>query len=103
MDLFITSLYFAIISISTVGFGDISAQNRWERLYMIGITFVSTAIFGYIISAVTKIIENAQKAEEVYRMQLVELNTYFRMAKVSQKLQNESRNYLEYIFKEGNK
>lgn len=70
---------------------------------MIGITFVSTAIFGYIISAVTKIIENAQKAEEVYRMQLVELNTYFRMAKVSQKLQNESRNYLEYIFKEGNK
>ena len=53
---------------------------------MICITLASTAIFGYIISNVTAILEAAAREEETYRKELVEMNNYFRKAKVSNKL-----------------
>lgn len=63
-------MYFTMISISTIGYGDISPTTDLEKIYSIFMTFISTGIFGYIVSSVTNIIENATKEDEEFIQKL---------------------------------
>lgn len=71
-----------MVSISTIGYGDISGTTDFEMQYLAAVTIFSTGIFGYIVSSVTNIFENASKTEDEYRAKLLDLNTYFRYTKI---------------------
>ena len=49
---YIYSLYWAITTIVTVGYGDITPQNEYEILVTICIEVVGAAVFGYIINII---------------------------------------------------
>ena len=49
---YIYSLYWAITTIVTVGYGDITPQNNAEVCVVIVIELFGTALFGYIINIV---------------------------------------------------
>ena len=43
---YLAALYYAVITVSTTGFGDITAQTDGERAYMIVAMFVGVVGFG---------------------------------------------------------
>jgi uncharacterized membrane protein YeaQ/YmgE (transglycosylase-associated protein family) len=49
---YIYSLYWAITTIVTVGYGDITPQNEYEILVTIVIEVIGAAVFGYIINTI---------------------------------------------------
>jgi len=49
---YIYSLYWAITTIVTVGYGDITPQNEYEILVTISIEVIGAAVFGYLINII---------------------------------------------------
>jgi hypothetical protein len=62
---YVASLYFIIVTMLTVGYGDIHATNRIERLYAIATMIVGAVVFGALISKVTMIIDKRNPAAKV--------------------------------------
>lgn len=49
---YIYSLYWAVSTIVTVGYGDITPQNEYEVLVTIFIELLGSALFGYLINVI---------------------------------------------------
>ena len=53
-DSFIDSLYMTIITMTTVGFGELHAFNEYEKLFTIFLILISIVVYGYSVTAVTE-------------------------------------------------
>jgi len=53
----ITVLYFSITTLSTVGYGDISAQSNIEKLVAVAVMFAGVGFFSYIMGEFIQIIQ----------------------------------------------
>ena len=53
--------YYALTTLSTVGFGDYHPKNSYERLFCAFIMVSGNAIFGYIISLFKQMIAENDK------------------------------------------
>ncbi|EAR86278.3 cation channel family protein (macronuclear) [Tetrahymena thermophila SB210] len=65
---YLYSYYFSVITMTTIGYGDITAQTEIEKFFMIFFTIISCGIFGYTINSIVDIA-----------------------------LQNKARKYLEFV------
>ena len=52
------SVYWAVTTMSTIGYGDINVTNDAERLFAIFSMLIGASVFGYVIGNVTVMMEN---------------------------------------------
>ena len=64
---YIYSLYWATVTIMTVGYGDISATNIYEVVFSIITIFIGCVVFGYIINTVGYIIGEINKEKSIFK------------------------------------
>ncbi len=55
-DSFVNALYMTVITITTVGFGEVHPLNEEEKLFTIFLIFMSLIIIGYAVSVLTEYI-----------------------------------------------
>lgn len=60
---YIHSLYFAFITMVTVGYGDITPISIKEKVYIIIMTVISTIVFAYTVNTVGQIFQQAQQRQ----------------------------------------
>lgn len=58
--MYVDALYFAFITCTTVGYGDISPQTTYERLYGILGAMISCGVFAYAVNTIGNIFSNMQ-------------------------------------------
>ena len=64
------SLYFAYTTLTTVGYGDISASTDPERIVALFGLVLGSAIFATIISTISNLAEHSNIREQQYRMKV---------------------------------
>ena len=57
------SLYWAFVTIATIGYGDITPVNQYEYLYTTGVVVLGSIFFGYSLSSVASIFQELDKEE----------------------------------------
>lgn len=59
-DNFIDSLYMTIITMTTVGFGEIHPLTGYEKLFTIFLILISIVVYGYSVTALTEYLANGK-------------------------------------------
>lgn len=52
-DIYISAIYYCFVVLTTVGYGDISSHNTYERLFTIIWMIFGIAFYSFIISFIT--------------------------------------------------
>ena len=68
------ALYFAIYTLTSIGFGDITAQNLLEFYMMIFMMVMGSVFWAYIIGAFCNIVSSADMFGNEFRQRMDELN-----------------------------
>ncbi|EWS71700.1 cation channel family protein (macronuclear) [Tetrahymena thermophila SB210] len=98
---YIDSIYFSVITIGTIGFGDIVPVSSIEKGCLTCMAVFSCGIFAYILSNIQNVYREFQMKQEGYVNKLSELNNYMFNREVNPTLQQMARKYLKYVHDQG--
>ncbi|KAL4499232.1 hypothetical protein ABPG72_006818 [Tetrahymena utriculariae] len=94
---YISSLYFSVVTIGTIGYGDILPQNEIERGVLAGMAIMTCGIFAYILSNIQNVYRKYNQKQKAYIKSLTDLNNFMTNRSVNPILQQMARKYLKYI------
>jgi len=94
--IYITSWYFMISTMTTVGFGDYFPISTIEKIFIIALMMVSSLIFGYVISTMGSIMSQINFEAQEKTLDIAVINEFMRQKKIPKVLSMKIRNYLAY-------
>lgn len=86
----------------SVGYGDITPKNSIELMSGIGIILLECIFFSYCVGEISSIFNEAFLQSRVVSKQLETVNKFLRKKQISQHLQDQVREYLEFYLREIN-
>jgi voltage-gated potassium channel len=96
---YITSLYWVIETLSTVGYGETSPTTNIQYVYAMIIMFFGVGMYGFIIANVANILARRNPARAQYFSNLDQLKTFVNYRNIPVSLQRKIRDYYNYIWK----
>eukprot|EP01029_Cantina_marsupialis_P017915 TRINITY_DN404_c0_g1_i4.p1 TRINITY_DN404_c0_g1~~TRINITY_DN404_c0_g1_i4.p1 ORF type:complete len:2361 (+),score=342.30 TRINITY_DN404_c0_g1_i4:1283-8365(+) len=92
------SLYWAIVTMVTVGFGDIVSNTLAESLMSIVVIYIGMLMTGYIIGVLTNLVTNLDAAEDAHIKKMDALNRYMNYRRLPDEVRGRVRHYYQYIW-----
>ena len=100
-EVYLIGFYWGMMTITTVGYGDITAQNSTERLFFSVVMLMTTFIFSYIIGNICDLVNNQNTAALEFQSWHDSMNNFFSEQNIPEKLRNEARIYGRYLHDQG--
>lgn len=97
---YITSLYWCIQTITTVGYGDVVLSTVPQKIYAMVVMLFGVGVYGYIIGNVANILLKRDPARTQYFDNIGKLRAFVNFRSIPQDLQKRIRNYYEYIWRQ---
>jgi hypothetical protein len=96
---YISSLYWVIGTLTSVGYGETAADRNVQKIYSIIVMLAGVGAFGYIIGTVAGILAKRDHAKGQYFSNLDQLNAFVQYREIPPSLQKRIRDYFSYIWK----
>ncbi|OMJ89207.1 hypothetical protein SteCoe_8684 [Stentor coeruleus] len=103
LDLYIVSMYWAITTLVTVGYGDISATNTAERCYCFAVMVTGIILYSYTISSISSIISTLDTRKAILNKKLELLGHIARKYRINSAFHSKLTQALEYEHKNNDK
>ena len=97
---YITAYYWAITTISTVGFGDITAQTTTERVFSIIAEMFGCLMFAVLIGSLGSMMVGQKLLEEKVSKQLSELREFMQAKSIPKALRVKIRRFMETLYEQ---
>ncbi|XP_051118013.1 potassium channel SKOR-like isoform X2 [Andrographis paniculata] len=88
-----TSLYFAIVTMATVGYGDIHAVNMREMIFIMVYVSFDMVLGAYLVGNMTALIVKGSKTER-YRDKMTDVTKYMNRNELGRDLRNQIKGHL---------
>lgn len=95
---YVRAVYWAFTTLTTVGYGDISAKTIGQMLYCCVTQVLGVGIFGYILSNVAGILARSDAAREHHMDNLDKVETYMNLHHIPNHLREKIRMYYHYMW-----
>jgi voltage-gated potassium channel len=95
---YVKAIYWSFTTLTTVGYGDISAKTAAQMLYTCGVEVVGVGLFGFILSNVASLISRADAAREHHMDNLDKIETFMRTHQIPPDLRTKTRSYYHYLW-----
>ena len=97
---YIYSLYWTIVTIMTVGYGDITPQNEYEVLFASFTIIFGCVLYAFNLNTIGIILQNYQKKENEFKNNLRIINNFMDRKNIEIKLQRRVQEYLNFMWNE---
>ena len=94
--MYTTGIYWTITTITTVGYGDISATNTTERIVACIIMIIGVIAFSFSTGSLSSIIQNVDSRQAAYREQLDVLKELRMKYHINDSLYMELQAYINF-------
>ncbi|KAL4456280.1 hypothetical protein ABPG74_014241 [Tetrahymena malaccensis] len=98
--LYVAGVYYSVITMITLGYGDIVPITTVERIFVVGMTLVSCAVFAYSVNTISGIIGDFSSRKKYFRQKMMNLNLHIQKRGLNKQLAMTVRKYIEYLYKE---
>lgn len=95
---YIQALYWAAITLATVGYGDIVPHTDAERIFAMAAALLGVGVFGYIIGSVASLLANIDPARVRHRETVERMTAFMRYRQIPPRLQQRILDYYEYLW-----
>lgn len=98
MDRYISSFYWTITTIATIGYGDITPKGSQQMLFVILIELLGAAMYGLVIGNIAGLIASIDVAKSQYREKLDKINSFLKYRNIPEHLMKKINNYYSYLW-----
>lgn len=93
---YLVSLYWAMGTMSGVGYGDVIPQNSHERLFGIFAELVGVFAFGLVVGYVSTLVESVSYKNSVHRERHLKMSTYIKQRNLPGNLQKRLNEHVKW-------
>jgi len=76
LRMYLSALYWATMTMTTVGYGDIIPQTDWERLFIVMAMIVGGCSYGYMVGSITSMVTSSDLNTSAYRQRMELINAW---------------------------
>lgn len=95
---YLTSVYWTVTTMVSVGYGDIRAHNELEMVYAAFTMLLGTILYGYFIGSIAASIANADYLRSRYKEKLNCLQSFFKRSRVDADVANRVTDHFGYLW-----
>uniref|UniRef100_A0A061SEQ6 Voltage-gated ion channel superfamily n=1 Tax=Tetraselmis sp. GSL018 TaxID=582737 RepID=A0A061SEQ6_9CHLO len=96
LHLFVTSYYWSLVTMSTIGYGDVLPNTPTERAFTIMAMIFGTSVFAYVVGSVCGIVANLDKKSTEFYELMDNLTNFAHENQLDAELLNKLRAYFRY-------
>jgi len=93
---YVASMYWAFSTLTTVGYGDISARTPQEQIYAMGMMLVGVSWYAYIVSSMATIMSSFDAQNKAVREKMMCVNEFIRAGKLPKDLAKQVRDFFDF-------
>uniref|UniRef100_A0A0G4G5H8 Cyclic nucleotide-binding domain-containing protein n=1 Tax=Chromera velia CCMP2878 TaxID=1169474 RepID=A0A0G4G5H8_9ALVE len=94
---YLASFYFALSTITTIGYGDIHPYTDRERGVTLALMIMGTCLFAYGITNIIDIYSGLNEKEDIFRQKMDQINVYITEKRLPKKLRHRIREYFLFM------
>jgi len=95
---YLYAVYWALTTLTTVGYGDITPTNNMERLYSLFALLLGALVFGYMLSSIGSLVAAVDRQAALSDEKMDEIKEYMRWRKLPRDLVVRMRRYYTYYY-----
>ncbi|KAF0717473.1 hypothetical protein As57867_002258, partial [Aphanomyces stellatus] len=96
---YLSSLYWAIVTMATVGYGDITPKTKNELVIAMFVMVIGVVVFGYIIGNITALVDNLNASGRMHTERITTLKEYIIVRNLPKPVGKRILDHFEYYFR----
>ena len=97
---YLVGFYWAITTMSTVGYGDICPESNLERAVAILAMCIGGAFYGYIVASIASIVQQSDSNARAYYEKMDTIHTYMAVKRFPKQLRHRVHRYFKRYFEQ---